>query len=310
MKDERDLSELIEIIPDAAIVVNQDGMIVLVNQLAAELFGYRHDELLKAPLDNLLPESMRSQHKFHVASFFNTQQSRPMGRGFRFLGQRKDQSTFNVDIMLSHVEVKQNSYAIAFIRDATQARETEEKIRRQLEHERKQAATDFLTGVANRRAFHQELAQEITEARLRPHKFNVALIDLDNFKGLNDSLGHEEGDRALQAIANAVCSAVRGSDFVARIGGDEFATIHPGSTLDEGMTILERARAQVLKVSAENNWNISISVGICYCASDTPIDHEDYRVETILRLADAAMYKGKRAGKNQITTIEFSSIDS
>lgn len=301
MKDERDLSELIEIIPDAALVVNQRGVIVLVNQLAATMFNYRHDELLGAPLDTLLPESIREQHKFHVNHFFKTESSRPMGRGFRFLGQRKTGDTFHVDIMLSHVAVKKESFAIAFIRDATQNRETEEKIRRQLETERKQALTDFLTGVGNRRAFYQELANDIEELKEGHHSFSVALIDLDNFKRLNDTHGHDEGDRALQGIANALCAAVRGTDFVARIGGDEFATIHPGATLEDSRVIMERVRKNVLKVSAEHDWKLSVSIGICHCADPELVATGACTVESILRVADNAMYKGKRAGKNQIT---------
>lgn len=265
------------------------------------MFKYQHDELLGLTLDNLLPESIRAQHKFHVEHFFNSQKNRPMGRGFRFLGQRKNGDTFHVDIMLSHVTVKKQSFAIAFIRDATQNRETEEKIRRQLEHERQQAMTDFLTGVGNRRAFYQELARDIEELELEHHTFSVALIDLDNFKRLNDTLGHEEGDRALQAIANALCAATRGTDFVARIGGDEFATIHPGATLDDSLAILERARGQVLKVSEENNWDLSVSIGICHCADSTTVAQGECTVEAILHVADSAMYQGKRAGKNQIT---------
>ncbi|MFC0445150.1 GGDEF domain-containing protein [Pseudidiomarina halophila] len=301
MKDERDLSELIEIIPDAALVVNQQGVIVLVNQLAATMFNYQHDELLGASLDTLLPEGMREQHKFHVNHFFNTQSSRPMGRGFRFLGQRKTGDTFHVDIMLSHVTVKQESFAIAFIRDATQNRETEEKIRRQLELERKQALTDFLTGVGNRRAFYQELASDIEALKEGHHSFSVALIDLDNFKRLNDSRGHDQGDRALQSIANALCAAVRGTDFVARIGGDEFATIHPGATLEDSRVILERVRSEALKVSAEHDWKLSVSIGICHCADPQLAETGVCTVESILRVADSAMYQGKRAGKNQIT---------
>ncbi|RUO54995.1 hypothetical protein CWI69_04955 [Pseudidiomarina halophila] len=203
--------------------------------------------------------------------------------------------------MLSHVTVKQESFAIAFIRDATQNRETEEKIRRQLELERKQALTDFLTGVGNRRAFYQELASDIEALKEGHHSFSVALIDLDNFKRLNDSRGHDQGDRALQSIANALCAAVRGTDFVARIGGDEFATIHPGATLEDSRVILERVRSEALKVSAEHDWKLSVSIGICHCADPQLAETGVCTVESILRVADSAMYQGKRAGKNQIT---------
>lgn len=296
MKDERDLSELIEIIPDAALVVNKDGKIVLVNNLAATLFGYTHAELHGASLAKLLPEGIREQHEKHVLQFFQTQQNRPMGRGFRFLGVRQNGETFHVDIMLSHVQVKQESYAIAFIRDATQFKQTEEKIRLELESERKQALTDYLTGLANRRAFYQELDEDIAELRGGLPSFSVALIDLDDFKLINDNFGHDEGDRALQAIAAAIRETCRGSDFVARIGGDEFATIHPSASEGDAELILERVRAKVLDVTQQHGWHVSLSIGICHCKAYS----EHCNVTEILRVADQAMYVGKRQGKNRI----------
>ncbi|RUO55405.1 PAS domain S-box protein [Pseudidiomarina homiensis] len=298
MKDERDLSELIEIIPDAALVVNKDGKIVLVNQLAAELFGYKHAELNGASLAKLLPEGIREQHEKHVLQFFQTQQNRPMGRGFRFLGVRKNGESFHVDIMLSHVQVKHEPYAIAFIRDATQFKQTEDKIRRELESERKQALTDYLTGLANRRAFYQELDEDIAELRAGLHRFSVALIDLDDFKLINDNFGHDEGDRALQAIANAIKETCRGSDFVARIGGDEFATIHPSTTVGDAEVILERVRAKVLEVTRQHGWQVSLSIGICHCERYS----EHCTVTELMRVADQAMYVGKRQGKNRINS--------
>ncbi|RUO62089.1 GGDEF domain-containing protein [Pseudidiomarina insulisalsae] len=296
MKDERDLSELIEIIPDAALVVNKDGKIVLVNQLAAAMFGYTHDELHGSMLDKLLPEGIHEQHRQHVLRFFKAGQNRPMGQGFRFLGVRNHGDTFHVDIMLSHVTVKHEPYAIAFIRDATQFKQTEDKIRRELESERKQALTDYLTGVGNRRAFYQELEQDIAELREGHHSFSVALIDLDDFKLVNDTFGHDEGDRALQMIAQGIREACRGSDFVARIGGDEFATIHPGVTLADTETILQRVRSGVIALTKQEGWQVSLTIGICHCESYS----EACTVESILRTADQAMYNGKRRGKNQI----------
>lgn len=80
------------------------------------------------------------------------------------------------------------------------------------------------------------------------------MIDLDDFKLINDTYGHDVGDRALQAISAAIKSACRGSDLVARIGGDEFATIHPSASLKDAEDILQRVRANVLKVTRDNGW--------------------------------------------------------
>lgn len=306
MKDERDLSELIEIIPDAALVVNQQGTIVLVNRLAADMYGYEHSELLGASLNLLLPEAIRTQHDAHLASFFGRAENCPMGRGLRFQGQRKSGELFHVDIMLSHVHIKKVPYAIAFIRDLTPLREAEDKIRRELAVERQQALTDYLTGVGNRRAFVNELETSIDELKQRGHSFAVALIDLDNFKQLNDSFGHEVGDKALQQIAHCIQEQCRGSDFLARIGGDEFALILPLITPDAVQAVIARINSGVATLRNQQQWQVSLSIGVCFCDAMTM----DLTVETIMRYADAAMYQGKRDGKGQINVASLTSVDS
>lgn len=305
MKDERDLSELIEIIPDAALVVNQQGVMVLVNRLAAEMFGYEHSELLGASLNILLPVAIRSEHAIHLARFFGDAENRPMGRGLRFQGQRKSGELFNVDIMLSHVQIKHVAYAIGFIRDLTPLREAEDKIRRELAHERQQALTDYLTGVGNRRAFSYELQLAIDALQQEHHSFAVALIDIDNFKQLNDCLGHEAGDQALQQIAHCITEQCRGSDFLARIGGDEFALILPLITVNAADAVIARIHTGVAVLCEQRQWQLSLSIGICYCA-DT---QAQLSAEQIMRVADRAMYQGKRDGKGRVNVLSLTSVD-
>lgn len=296
MTNLHDYSELIEVIPDAALVVNTQGEIVLCNQLASDMFGYQAGTLNGMPLTCLLPQDMRAKHHHHVASFFQLQQTRPMGQGLHFQGLRQDGSSFHVDIMLSLVEVEQHAYAIAFIRDATQARLLEEQIRRELALERRQAHTDYLTGLHNRRAFYGELQQELALLQQNGHRFCVALIDIDDFKLVNDQLGHAEGDRALQMIAKCIRDNCREDDFVARIGGDEFVTIHPQAAPHAIQAMMQRVQQAVLQLGQQEGWPVSVSIGTCYCAQW----HNDYSVDRILQIADEAMYAGKLDGKNQI----------
>ena len=296
MKTDKTLSELIEIIPDAALVVDLSGVVVLLNSLLARMFGYDKTELLGRPLDHLMPEETRAQHSLHVKHFFANGESRPMGRGLRLLGVRKSGETFPVEIMLSLIHLDDKAYAMAFVRDATQFKLTEEKIRRELEQERTMALTDHLTGLGNRRAFTQELEQDIDELRQFGWQFAICFIDVDNFKHINDNHGHDLGDKVLQEIAGLIRSGCRGTDFVARIGGDEFATIHPGATLDGALHVLERVRANIMADMQAQNWPVTLSMGLCHC------DRRDmtYTVSQILSAADRAMYEAKQQGKNQI----------
>ncbi|PHR63884.1 MAG: PAS domain S-box protein [Idiomarina sp.] len=297
MKTNRTIAELLEVIPDAALILNRNNELVLVNTMLSEMFGYsQRRELLGQSLNILLPESVRSHHAKHVEAFFNSAQNRPMGRGFKFIGQRKDGSTIYVEIMLSHVDFDGEHFAIAFVRDATSMQMTEDKIRRELEHERKLAQTDHLTGLANRRAFVEALDNEIHDLKQHGLEFAVCFIDLDDFKKINDTHGHQMGDEVLQQIGHVIATTCRANDLVARIGGDEFATIHVGATLQDAMTALERIRERLVHEFAEHDWPVTLSMGICHC-NDA---NEDYDVATILKAADKAMYEAKNQGKDQI----------
>ncbi|RZQ57111.1 sensor domain-containing diguanylate cyclase [Pseudidiomarina tainanensis] len=305
MKTHRTIAELIEVIPDAALILNRNNELVMVNTMLTEMFGYaQRRELLGQPLDILLPEQVRAGHAKHVAAFFNSAQNRPMGRGFKFVGERKDGSTIYVEIMLSHVDFDGEHFAIAFVRDATSLKVTEDKIRRELEHERILAQTDHLTGVANRRAFVAALDDEIHDLRDHGLEFAVCFIDLDDFKKINDTHGHEMGDQVLQQIAHVIESTCRANDLVARIGGDEFATIHVGATLQDAMTALERIRERLVHEFAEHDWPVTLSMGICHC--NDPQQH--FEVATILRAADKAMYEAKKQGKNQIKIAHVAAV--
>lgn len=306
MNTNRTLAELIDVIPDAAMVVNRNSEFVLVNRMLVEMFGYDNKrELIGQSLDILLPEAVRGIHQNHVDRFFERGENRPMGKGFKFVGQRKDGSTIYVEIMLSHVQFDDGQYAIAFVRDTTSLKLTEDKIRRELEHERTLALTDHLTGLANRRAFVEELETDIRELRQHGWQFAVCFIDLDDFKHINDTQGHDVGDNVLQHVASVVKNGCRGSDIVARIGGDEFATIHPGATLDDALHVLERVRERLMHELADHHWPVTLSMGVCYCGNAD----EAYDVASILRAADQAMYEAKQQGKNQIKIARVAASD-
>ena len=158
------------------------------------------------------------------------------------------------------------------------------------------ALTDHLTGLANRRSFVAELESDIQELHEHGWQFAVCFIDLDDFKQINDRFGHETGDKVLQQIGYVVKNGCRGSDLVARIGGDEFATIHPGASLEDALHVLERVRASLMLEFAEQDWPVTVSMGVCFCGDrNEPLD-----VPNILRAADRAMYEAKNQGKNQI----------
>jgi diguanylate cyclase len=165
---------------------------------------------------------------------------------------------------------------------------------RSLAEHRREARTDELTGLANRRSFNESLARA-TAGRAADHGFAVLLVDLDDFKDVNDTLGHHYGDELLRLVAPRLRQAVRSDDVVARIGGDEFAVLLPGADGNRAEQVAERLRAGFRRPFrlGPRPQSISASVGIALA----PEDGEDPIV--LLQHADLAMYEAKtsRAGQ-------------
>ncbi len=174
------------------------------------------------------------------------------------------------------------------VRDITTARRIADETRHQALH-------DPLTNLANRAGFDVALSRAIVESRKRGQVTALALLDLDDFKRINDTLGHAAGDQVLQIVAKRLQDCVRPSDSIARLGGDEFVLVLPNLRYPEGAEVVARklvARvAQPMRVDG-HDLAVTISVGI----SAFPNDGDD--AATLLKLADHAMYRAKRAGRN------------
>lgn len=156
------------------------------------------------------------------------------------------------------------------------------------------AHTDALTGVANTRAFYQDVEREIERSRRYAHPFVVAYVDLDHFKSVNDNLGHAAGDDLLRRIAHAISQAVRESDVVARLGGDEFAILMPETVESAAAAALERVRsglADAVLPCGERGPCVDATIGaVVFAAAPESAD-------VAVRLADELMYEGKRSGR-------------
>jgi diguanylate cyclase (GGDEF)-like protein len=156
------------------------------------------------------------------------------------------------------------------------------------------AFTDHLTGLANRRRFERQLEREVARTERYGHPFCLLLLDLDHFKQVNDTYGHDAGDEALRRVGSAIQSGTRGIDTGARIGGDEFAVILPETDFARGLEVAERLRAAISAMDVEPVGRLSVSLGLAglpACASEC----------TALReAADAALYEAKRAGRGRV----------
>lgn len=180
--------------------------------------------------------------------------------------------------------------------EIAEAKEKAEKLNRLL-HEEKQklqklSITDYLTGAFNKRFITSCLEEEIELSRNEEKKLTVAMVDIDNFKDINDTYGHVYGDYVLEKIANTIMSSLRQTDIVGRYGGDEFLIILRDTGREEGYNIMERIRQKILEIEWENDLVVTISGGVVEVGSDQLTD--------LLNKADQLLYRAKHKNKNLI----------
>ncbi len=159
------------------------------------------------------------------------------------------------------------------------------------------AATDPLTGLANRRVFLDRLAAELARARRRREPLSTSLLDLDGFKRINDTYGHSVGDAALRAAAQALLQSIRASDLAARFGGDEFTLLLPDTTMSQATEVLDRSG--LTDVSWEEAPGTPIPLHFSWGIASWPGDGEDANI--LLQAADARLYamKKRSGGENR-----------
>ncbi len=174
-----------------------------------------------------------------------------------------------------------------------------DSLRKELEKTRAKSMTDGLTGIYNREAFDEVLADLIERCRVMNTTFSLLLLDLDDFKKINDTHGHLIGDRVLMAFSQKCRDAIRGDDYLARYGGEEFAILLPGANLGnalkKGRQICDAVASARYATSTEQNddyLSVTVSIGVTtFHKKDTP--------ERIIERADKALYKAKHGGKNR-----------
>ena len=156
------------------------------------------------------------------------------------------------------------------------------------------SVTDDLTGLNNRFAFAEELRNELAHARRCHSPLSLLFLDADHFKRYNDEFGHPAGDDALRTIAVYLKENMRSHDFIARIGGDEFVIILPGTTMESAGVLAERCR-KALQSTASFERPITLSIGI------SSLDERSIDTETLISEADQALYHSKASGRNQVS---------
>jgi diguanylate cyclase (GGDEF)-like protein len=173
------------------------------------------------------------------------------------------------------------------------------QVHRLLDQERSLARTDFLTGALNSRSFYDTAGSEIARATRYQRPLTILYIDLDNFKSVNDQMGHVAGDGVLQSVAQTITRSIRSIDSVARLGGDEFAVLLPETPDQAAKVIAPRLQQALLGEMRNNHWPVTFSIGALTC-DRPPLD-----VQQLIKLADQLMYSVKNTSKDAIVYSEY-----
>lgn len=286
-------SKIVEHSGDGIVVIDRYHSIVLFNQGACDIFGYKEEEALGRHLNILLPERFHLQHDLMIEEFgAGAVPARHMEqRSRQIFGRRKDGGEFVASVAIIKMgEGVQRHYA-AIVRDISADKKTEEELLRL-------ASTDPLTGALNRREFTSQAEQESLRANRYHRPLSIMMLDLDHFKRLNDSYGHAAGDKALQRFTTLCCNALRTVDIFGRWGGEEFVALLPETDAEGASVIAERLRklvSQNVLVFNDQKIAFTVSIGIAqYRPGEVSIDGP-------LGRADTAVYDAKKAGRNRIS---------
>ncbi len=273
---------------DVILVTRADGTIRFVSPSAARVFGYDPAAMIRQSVPDLLHPEDRER----AASFFRDAGAAPGVTGpaeWRF--RQPDGSWLHAEILATNLLHDATVKGIVLnTRDVSERKRLEEQLTHQAFH-------DPLTGLANRALFRDRVSHALAVARRRGHPITVLFLDLDDFKTVNDSLGHAEGDRLLIGAAERFLACARSADTVARLGGDEFAILIEGADGREGLPErLGDAMAHPFNLSG-NQVRVTASIGVATASGDDTADD-------LLRNADVAMYAAKRRGKGRAATFE------
>lgn len=174
------------------------------------------------------------------------------------------------------------------------------QIKRDMDRIRKEAITDGLTGLANRKAFDEQIGRICREATRDGLIFSLIMIDIDHFKPFNDTYGHQVGDQVLRLVSMTLVNEVKGQDMAARYGGEEFAIILPGTNVNAARAVAENLRKAVEKKEVINRTTgdhlgqITISLGVAQFYGNESVDD-------LIKRADMALYSSKNKGRNQVS---------
>ncbi len=267
------------------IIIHADGLIIDCNDAAVELYGMSKKDLVGRRVIDLVAPSHTLE-----AEEWTRQATDAAIEGVHLCGQGQ----VPVELRSRAIELMGHTALVTAVRDITAHKQMEAYLK-------SMANTDPLTGVGNRRYFMDEGRKEYSRSKRYTQALSLLMMDIDKFKSINDTYGHDIGDIALKALANICVATLRTSDVFARLGGEEFAAILSCTTIDGAVLLAERLRHAVetmVTPSAKGDIRYTISIGITEMLGDAGED-----IEVMLNRSDKGMYQAKEGGRNRVVVV-------
>ena len=292
-KREAELQMVLQNANDAYVCIDHNGVIREWNQQAEQTFGWSSQEAVGRRLDEtIIPVSMREAHCAGMRHYLSTGEHHVLDRHIELTAVRRDGVMLPVEVRIRALSIDGKTIFSAFLHDISERKQAE-AIR---EHE---ATHDALTGLLNRRGMFNLLPKAIARCKRTQTSLALLFIDLDGFKQINDTRGHDAGDLVLREVATRLQANIRQTDTAVRLGGDEFTVIL--ENIKHGVPDANMLAQKILEAIQEPialdvmGVHISASIGITlHHPSDTDT------ADQVVNRADAAMYEAKRAGKARI----------
>ncbi len=294
---EKKFENIVYNVPGIAIyAVDKDHSVTYWNRASEKMYGYKNSKAMGRKIEELIvPSSTFVKFKKNIDRFYESNIEIKPGE-IEYLHKNKSQ----LNVLTSfhkHENIfgKQELYNLSV--DMTELKRIKKELRKSNTRLHTLARTDSLTQLPNRRAILEKIEYEKLKFQRSKEVFTIAMIDLDNFKNINDKYGHECGDFVLKQISDLMVDLVRKQDAVGRYGGEEFVLLLPQTDAKGALHVTKLILQQIAKFPItfkDKEISLTATIGVC------DYTNEEVSINDLIKQADKAMYKGKSQGKNKV----------